>query len=142
MTLPVTRTDVTLKELAGKEFRKLRRRARGLDRLNDSALHKLRIQGKRARYAAELAEPVVGKKAARFIAAAKEMQDGFGEHQDAVVAIRQLRELALRTDRTDAALVAGRLIERQQDRRARSRDGLPKIWRPVERLGKRAWGQG
>jgi hypothetical protein len=68
------------------------------------------------------------------------MQDAFGEHQDAVVAIRQLRELARRTDRTDAALVAGRLIERQQNRRTRSRDQLPKAWRPVKRRGKRAWG--
>ena len=139
LALPATRTNVPLEKLAGKELRKLRKRARRLDRLDDSALHKLRIQGKRARYAAELARPVGGRKAARFIEAAKELQDTLGEHQDAVVALRQLRELARRTDRTDAALVAGRLIEQQRDRRARARRRLPGVWRRARRRGKRAW---
>jgi CHAD domain-containing protein len=139
-TLPATRVDVTLKKLARKELRKLRRRARRLDRPDDAALHKLRIQGKRARYAAELAQPAGGRNAAPFISAAKDLQDTLGEHQDAVVALRQLRELARRTDRTDAALVAGRLIERQRDRRARARRRLPEVWRRARRRGKRAWG--
>jgi CHAD domain-containing protein len=139
-TLPATRVDVTLKKLARKELRKLRRRARRLDRLDDAALHKLRIQGKRARYAAELAQPAGGRNAAPFLSAAKDLQDTLGEHQDAVVALRQLRELARRTDRTDAALVAGRLIERQRDRRARARRRLPEVWRRARRRGKRAWG--
>jgi CHAD domain-containing protein len=108
--------------------------------LSDSGLHKLRIRGKRARYAAELAQPGAGKKAARFVSAAKELQDILGEHQDAVVAVRQLRELARRTNRTDAALVAGRLIELQRKRRALSRRHLPGVWRRVMRRGKRAWG--
>ena len=77
----------------------------------------MRIQGKRARYAAELAAPAEGKRVGRFVDAARELQDVLGEHQDAVVAVRQLRELARVADRTDTALVAGRLIEREEERK-------------------------
>ena len=70
----------------------------GFPDLPDSALHRMRIQGKRARYAAELRRrPRVrrtAQSARRFIEAARELQDVLGDHQDAVVAVRRLRELA------------------------------------------------
>jgi CHAD domain-containing protein len=138
-SMPVTENQVTLRKMARKEFKKLRRRAKRLDELNDAALHKMRIQGKRARYAAELAGRERGKKAARFVSAARDLQDVLGANQDAVVAVRQLRELAGRTDRTDTALVAGRLIERQRSRKRSAHRKLSKTWRRVDRRGKRAW---
>jgi hypothetical protein len=49
-----------------------------------------------------------------------------GANQDAVVAVRQLRELAQRTDRTDAALIAGRMIEVQLSRKRSARRKLKK----------------
>jgi len=52
---------------------------------SDETLHEIRIKGKRARYAAELVQAIVGKPAERFIAKVKELQDVLGEHQDALV---------------------------------------------------------
>ena len=54
----------------------------------DEELHDARKSVKRARYAAELAGPELGRKGGRYIEAAKELQDVLGEHQDAVAASR------------------------------------------------------
>lgn len=59
----------------------------------DVALHRARKAAKRARYAAELARPVLGKKAARQIRRNRRLQDLLGEHQDAVLAAALLRRL-------------------------------------------------
>jgi CHAD domain-containing protein/adenylate cyclase class IV len=103
------------------------------------AVHKRRIRIKRARYLAELAKPVRPKRARRLIAAAKRLQDVMGEHQDAVVARRSLRQLALEAGSKDAALVAGRLIEREDERLRRSRAEVHTLWRRFDKAGRRAW---
>lgn len=64
---------------------------------NDEELHKARKAGKRARYAAELAHPVLGKKTRKAIKDYQELQDILGEHQDGVVAAELLRRLAAGT---------------------------------------------
>jgi CHAD domain-containing protein len=126
-------------KLAAKEFRTLSRRIRGLpDDPSATALHKIRIRGKRARYAAELAERSAGKAARRFIKAAKDFQDVLGEHQDAIVSETRIRELARQTRDGQAALVAGRLIEREQRRKAEARAAFPDAWKRLKRRGK-AW---
>ena len=51
----------------------------------DEQLHRARKAAKRARYAAELAEPT-WPRAARHVASAKDLQTLLGEHQDSVVA--------------------------------------------------------
>jgi len=129
--------------LARKEFRRLRkfRRRLGTDP-SDADLHKLRIGGKRARYAAELAGSARGGAATRFIARAEEFQDVVGEHQDEIVAEKVVRDLAARTRGAGASLAAGRLVERQQDRRRRARDAYPKAWKRLRRAGDRAWRRG
>jgi CHAD domain-containing protein len=135
----VRRADLQPAELAAKEFRRLRRRVRGLpSEPSSAALHKIRIRGKRARYAAELAGRSAGKRARDFVNAAKTFQDVLGEHQDAVVAERTLRELSRQTHDPDAALVAGRLIEREQRQRAEARAAFPRAWKQLKRRG-RAW---
>lgn len=63
----------------------------------DEELHKARKAGKRARYAAELAHPVLGKKTRNSVERYRELQDILGEHQDAVVAARLLRRIAAGT---------------------------------------------
>ncbi len=136
---PTRRDDVKLGRLVEKEFQRLRKRGRRLESQSDGDLHKTRIRGKRARYAAELAERARGKKARRFIDAAKDLQDVLGEHQDAVVATERLDELARRTKSTEVAMLAGRLIERQGQRKRDARRRVPAVWRKVERRGKRAW---
>lgn len=57
----------------------------------DHLLHQARKAGKRARYATELAAPVLGKKADKIIAGRKDLQDVLGEHQDSIVAAEFLR---------------------------------------------------
>jgi CHAD domain-containing protein len=137
---PPTRRDaVDVGRLARKDFRRLRKRGRRLQSQSDADLHKTRIRGKRARYAAELAERSRGKKARRFIDAAKDLQDVLGDHQDAVVAAERLHELARRTKSNETAVLAGRLIERQEQHKRKARRELRAIWREVEHRGKRAW---
>src|SRR5262249_28196613 len=115
--LPTRRDDMTVEQLAAKEFRRARKRGRRLRSQTDEELHKTRIRGKRAGYAAELAEGSRGKRARRFANAAKNLQDVLGEHQDAVVATGRLEVLARRTKGTGAALLAGRLIELQEQKK-------------------------
>jgi CHAD domain-containing protein len=125
--------------IAAREFRKLRKAVRKLgDDPSDEALHRARIKGKRARYAAELAAPRVGKKAEKVVSAAKVFQDVTGEHQDAVVAVKRLRMLA--ADGTqEGAFAAGRIAERQEERKRAARSDFPRAWRKLEQAGKRAW---
>jgi CHAD domain-containing protein len=133
---PVRRADLEPSELAAREFRRLRRRVRGLpSEPSAGALHKIRIRGKRARYAAELAGRSAGKPARKFVDAAKALQDVLGEHQDAIVAERTLRDLSRQTHDHEAALVAGRLIEREQRRRDAARAAFPRAWKRLKRRG-------
>jgi CHAD domain-containing protein len=132
--------DVPLKEIAAREFRKLRKAVRALPvDPPDDELHAVRIRGKRSRYAAELAEGVVGKPARRFVRDAKRFQDVIGEHQDAVVAEERLRGLLEGAAGQWAYFAAGRLVERERERRRRARAELPGVWERLERSGKRAW---
>jgi CHAD domain-containing protein len=136
----VVSREVSLSDIAAGEFRKLRRAAKKLpDDPSDEELHALRIKGKRARYAAELAEGPVGKKATRFIGSAKDFQDAIGEHQDAVVAEQRLRDLRRSARGASTAFVLGQLVERQRGRRRRARDAWPRTWKKLRRRGRRAW---
>ena len=102
----------TLDELADEASERLRKAVRKLpDEPADEELHAVRKKGKRARYAAELA----GRQ--RLVKRAKKLQDVLGEHQDAVVAAERLRELAAEAA-PEQALAAGRLVEREEERRA------------------------
>ncbi len=137
-SLPARRTDLSVEQLARREFKKLRACERHTSRDDDGQLHKLRIQSKRARYAAELAQSSRGAPAVRFVKAATELQDVLGEHQDAVVALVRLRRLAPKVSRA-GAFTAGRLAGREEERKLLSRQGVPEAWRNVKRRGKAAW---
>lgn len=132
--------DEALMTLAAKELRKLRRAVDALpDNPHDAALHRLRIRGKRARYAAELVAPIAGKKAPRFIKHAKAFQDVLGEHQDAHVAEATLRRLHAETPSADGGIAVGRLIQLQRERRVVARVEWPSAWRKLERSGRKTW---
>ena len=62
----------------------------------DHLLHEVRKAAKRARYAAEAAQPVIGKPAKRVSAVMEEIQEDLGDHQDAVVERAWLRDLGVR----------------------------------------------
>jgi CHAD domain-containing protein len=136
---PVVDHSVRLESIAGKEFKRLRKVMKKLGPESpDEELHAARISVKRARYAAELAERVRGKKASKFIGAAKELQDVLGDHQDAHVAEGVIRELA-ETAPADQAFAAGMVAERQRERRREARAAYPGVWDELKRRGKAAW---
>jgi CHAD domain-containing protein len=132
--------DVSLKAIAGEEFRKLRKKVKSLPpEPTDDELHAVRIKGKRARYAAELAEGVVGKPARAFVRDAKRFQDLVGEHQDAVVAEARIRAWLPRAKGHWAHLAAGRLVERERVRREEAREAFSSAWARLAKSGRRAW---
>ncbi|MCP3798630.1 CHAD domain-containing protein [Allokutzneria sp. A3M-2-11 16] len=100
----------------------------------DDVLHALRIQGKRLRYTADLAKPLVGKPMRKLIKATKAFQDVLGEHQDACVAEDRVRELLAARKRVDVdmAFAAGRLVEREQLRKAENRAQWLSAWTEVQ----------
>jgi CHAD domain-containing protein len=131
---PAARSDRTLRDLAGREFRRLRKAMRALGaHPADDELHAARIAVKRARYAAELAERPVGRGATAFIREAKVLQDVLGDHQDAAVAEARIRALVGARAPAGQAIAAGRVIERQHERRRAARAEYPKAWRDLER---------
>jgi CHAD domain-containing protein len=132
--LPATKSESdgggksALRDLVLRQFRKLRKDVDALEAdPPDERLHALRIRGKKVRYTAELAEPALGKPVRRLIKATKKFQDVLGEHQDACVAEQRLRELAEGSD-AEAAFVAGRLVEREELRKADRRARWPEAW--------------
>jgi CHAD domain-containing protein len=131
---PVAMSERSLRDLAAREFRRLRKaiRALGADPPDDE-LHAVRIAVKRARYAAELAERTVGRGASAVIREAKVLQDVLGDHQDAAVAEARIRALVGARAPAAQAVAAGRVIERQHARRRAARAAYPKAWRDLER---------
>jgi CHAD domain-containing protein len=130
--------EVPVEELARKDFERFDRKASKLgSKPSNESLHGVRIRAKRARYAAEVAEPLVGKPAQRFVSRARKFQDVAGEHQDAVVAEGTLRGL-VRAE-PQLTFVAGRLVERQRERSAEARRDVRKALKKLRRAGRRAW---
>jgi CHAD domain-containing protein len=103
------------------------------DDSDDAQLHAARIRVKRARYAAELAAHELGKRGARFVDAAKQLQDVLGEHQDAVVADDRIRAWAGDGAGTEAV---DRLRARERERRDAARAAWPAAWRSLRRAAK------
>jgi CHAD domain-containing protein len=132
--------DVSLAKAARKEFDRL---AKAMEELaadpSAARVHKARIKGKRARYAAELVEDDLGKDGRRLISAAKEFQDVAGEHQDAVVAEDRIRGLLRGKKSQRLALASGILVARERERRALAVAALPEAWARVERAAAKAW---
>jgi len=137
----VIESTVTLRDLAKQEFTKLRNAIRQAgDSPNNAKIHKSRIRTKRARYAAELAEPTVGKPATRFINKARAVQDVLGMHQDAIQAEAHIRAFLKQSTSARAAFVAGRMVERQRQRRERAGENMQRLLRGLLKRGEKAWG--
>jgi len=137
----VVKSSLTVRQLAKREFKKLRK---VINRLaaspSDTVLHNVRIKAKRARYAAELARSSVGKPAARFIKSARAVQDRLGIHQDAIQAERHIRQFLKYSTGLRAGFVAGRMVERQRQRRQCVRKDMKPLLRTLLKRGKKAWG--
>jgi CHAD domain-containing protein len=137
----VIESPLTVRQLARQAFKKLRKALRRLRTSpSDSALHAIRIKTKRARYAAELAKGSVGKPATRVIKAARAVQDLLGLHQDAIQAEQQLRQFLKDSPSTSAGFVAGRMVERQHQRRQTVQKNMTPLLKTLLKRGKKAWG--
>ncbi len=128
-----------------KAFERLRRRVIAAtdapDRqAQDDRLHEVRKAARRARYAAELLAPVVGRDAQRFAKATKRLQSVLGEHQDAAVTQPALRQLAVQAHLDgDNAFTYGRLHARQEALAADLRGRFSEAWERVNRKKFRRW---
>ena len=125
--------------LAGAAFAKLRRGARraGPD-APDEELHGLRIKAKRARYAADVAIPVVGKAAVRYTKRLGRLQDVLGDLHDCSVAEAWLTACAPSATKAEA-FELGVLVAEQRHEAARLRRRWRKRWRDVDKDKVTAW---
>jgi CHAD domain-containing protein len=120
-----------LPKLVRRAERKVSRR---LDRANKtgevSELHGARKAAKRARYAAELAAPLISNKPARKnVKRYQELQDLLGEHQDSHVSADLLRRLAAKAGTTpgENGFTFGVLYEQEHQNARTSRDEARRI---------------
>ncbi|GAA4078704.1 CYTH and CHAD domain-containing protein [Actinomadura miaoliensis] len=97
----------------------------------DVARHETRKSAKRARYAAELAVPVLGETAARAARDARSVQEVFGGHQDGVIAMAHLREIAAGVRTPAEAFTIGVLYGVERCEAQTSLDGLERTWQRI-----------
>jgi CHAD domain-containing protein len=88
---------------------------------DDELFHSARKAAKRARYAAELAEPVLGALATRAVEQTKELQTLLGEHQDSVVSVALLRRMGRESPH---GFTYGVLLTQQEQLAAQTRSAL------------------
>ena len=130
---PLSGEQTPLGRIWWRQAKRLRRHVEELaEQPADEALHEVRIDVKRARYAAELAAHELGKPGQRFLASAKHAQDVLGTHQDAVVAESVVREWG--GDEPAAAA----LVARERQRRDDARAAWPEAWKRVWKAARRA----
>jgi CHAD domain-containing protein len=120
-------------------WRRLRRAVGGLETVpSDAALHEVRIRAKRCRYAAELAQSVIGKPARDLASALTRVQDVLGEHQDSVVADSWLAKTAPECNPSEAYAL-GMLAEVERQLSVRARASLASAWDAARDRRLRAW---
>lgn len=136
----VVETTITLHDLAKGAFTKLRKAIQHLGPSpSNPRLHEIRIKTKRARYAAQLAELADGKAVTRFIKTAGAVQDVLGMHQDAIQAEAHVRAFLKHSTNVRAAFVAGRMVERQRERREEAKKNMHPLWKKLLKRGEKAW---
>jgi len=106
----------------------------------DAALHEVRKAAKRARYAAEAAEPALGEEARRFAKRMKAVQSALGEQHDAVTARGVAREIGIRAHLAgENAFTFGLLQERADRDAVAQQDRAMRAWKSVARRKYRGW---
>ena len=128
-----------LPKLVRPRWRRLRKTVDALGRHPaDEQLHAVRILAKRARYACELAAPVMGDDAADLADRLAELQDVLGELHDTAVAQEWLRSV-VPTVPDDQQVAAGDLVELERDRAAELRAAWPAAWAACDRKALTRW---
>lgn len=133
------RAAVRLPELVRPRWRRLRRAVEHLGpHPDDEALHAVRILAKRARYASELAAPVVGDDAADLAAGLARVQDVLGELHDSAVAQAWLRSV-LPTLAPEERFATGELVTLELAAAAELRSAWPAAWAACDRKALTRW---
>jgi CHAD domain-containing protein len=133
------RADKALPRAIGRAYRRTRRRMHQARRIapgagRDAALHETRKAAKRARYAAEAAQPALGKKTRRFARRMKAVQSALGDHHDAVNARAAVREIGVRAHLAgENAFTFGLLGERAAHDAARYEAKALQAWKYAKR---------
>jgi len=131
--------DKVLPRAIGRAYRRTRRRMQHARRTvpgagRDTALHETRKAAKRARYAAEAAQPALGKKARRFARRMQTVQSALGDQHDAVIARAAAREIGVRAHLAgENAFTFGLLSERAARDAADYEATALRAWKHAER---------
>jgi CHAD domain-containing protein len=131
------RADPTVADAAGKvltrPFESLRKAGNRLNRDSPPAeFHALRKRAKRLRYTLEFVANQESPAARRFLRRLVALQDLLGEHQDAEVAVAQLRALSERAAIPPGVLFAmGELAQRRTVEAGELRARFERAYRPV-----------
>jgi len=136
---PGARAPLRLGDVAGDLVRPLLRAVQRAGRDLDAAtpavgLHRLRVRVKRLRYACETLETLAGDDIRAAVRRLQQLQDGLGEHQDAVMQVAWLRAYAASAQLPPATLLAtGAVIDRLERRAEKLRGRIVKAWRRFDR---------
>jgi CHAD domain-containing protein len=126
--------------LVRQPWRRLRRAVQALPAVPaDEELHAVRILAKHARYAAEAAATVIGKRASAFATALAGLQTVLGDHQDACVTESWLRANLPNGANPREAMAAGQLIGLQRAEATSRRAAWAAAWRRASDPRLRAW---
>jgi len=134
-----------LPPLARHAWKRLRSAGRALDLGNsDEDYHEVRKRAKHARYSAECLGPALDPDSAnaarRFARRCHDVQDILGEHQDAIVACREIRRIASgHASDGPFNLAAGRLLERRATAADAARSAFFKAWHRLDRPKNVRW---
>jgi CHAD domain-containing protein len=137
-----------LPRLLQRDARRLRRAVKEIvhaegPQQHDAALHEARKKAKRMRYAAESVIPVFGRRAKKLAAAAKQIQQTLGEHQDTVMARRSLRDFAVRAHAEgENGFTFGRLHALEQSRATETEAEFETAWKAFPDKSLRTWIRG
>ncbi len=130
---------------ARRAYRRTRTRMRSAGRSpagqsRDLALHEARKAAKRARYAAELLAPALGRDARRFATKMKNVQTRLGDHQDSVIARHVELDLSKGAARAgENSFTYGVLHERDAEAAGRARRQAARAWKRAAKPAVRAW---
>lgn len=114
---------------------RVRRRGRGLSRLGDGGLHRLRLAAKKLRYAVECLAPVFATRAAEdYAEAAAALQDVLGKMNDRRMSRRGLGDIARASGHAAGVRRSCRRLAKRASRpRRRHRTELKRAWQSLKR---------
>jgi CHAD domain-containing protein len=105
-----------------------------------SRLHGVRRAAKRVRYGLEPLTALYGRRARRLLKATIDIQTVLGDQHDAVVVLRNLRELSYRASESGVnAFTLGALYSQEHARAARRSAEFERVWARAARPKLRHW---